>query len=585
MNAHAMSVGDVLAGQKQYVVPVFQRSYEWGEDRWQALWLDLSSIAEESDANLTHFIGPMVIISNVFPHEAPRFMVIDGQQRLMTLSVLIAAIRDRANSLNLSSIAEAINNSNILSFLNTKGEKIPKIIPRLRDREALSSILSSKVGESDSTFQLTQAYNYFYGQISDITPNQPLLFSEPPDLILDRLYKAVLHRLQVVTITLGHGDNPSNIYESLNFKHETLTDADLIRNFVFMKLRTPEEQENFNSAYWMPFEELFNFNGDPKQVLTDFFYRYLILKTNYLARKRLYTSFTDHVDSFLKTGSLEQLVSELRMHAKHFLAIVNKSPDTEIETALERFRLLDTETAIPLVMSLYDRFDNKNHPDRINKVMFLRMLRITESFILRRSILRERTRGYGLDFATACAHSQSIEKLQAFYSARGWPTDKELREALKTFEFYLREPKKCRLVLMEIERSFGHKEKVTLNDKDLQIEHVMPQNLTNSWREMLGKGAEKIHAKYLHTLGNLTLTGYNTELGDKPFSEKKIEFKESKLSLNQYFSKTDIWTEKEIQIRTGVLCDRFIDLWDRPSNASSTPTTSREPSKRSSKSK
>jgi hypothetical protein len=564
MQAHPISVGDVLAGQKQYVVPVFQRSYEWGEDRWESLWQDLNAIAEESDLGFTHFIGPMVVISNAFPHDVPRFLVIDGQQRLMTLSVLIAAIRDRANNLHFINIAKAIDNSNALSFLNTKGDSIPKIVPRLRDRETLSNILNSKIHDSDSTFLLAQAYKYFYNQISDITPPQPSLFGEKPDSILDRLYKAVLQRLQVVMITLGHGDNPSNIYESLNFKHETLTDADLIRNYVFMQLKTLEEQEQFDSAYWRPFEDIFNGIDPTKQKLTDFFYRYLISKTEYLARRRLYTSFTDYVNEFLKSKKLADLVSELSRYAKYFLAIVDKCPDGDIEVAFERFRLLDTDTAIPLIMSMYDSHANQNSPDAISKATFLRMLRITESFILRRSIMRERTRGYGLDFALACKKAQSIESLQVFYGERGWPTNEHVREALNTFEFYLREPKKCRLVLMEIEKSFGHKEKVMLSDKHLTIEHVMPQNLTKSWREMLGRGAEQKHQKFLHTLGNLTLTGYNLELGDKPFSEKRLEFSKSNLSLNEYFSGIDKWGEGEIRNRTGALCDRLIDLWDRP---------------------
>ena len=192
------------------------------------------------------------------------------------------------------------------------------------------------------------------------------------------------------------------------------------------------------------------------------------------------------------------------------------------------------------------------------------MLRIIESFILRRLILRERTRGYGLDFALAVAESGTIKKLRAYFVERGWPTDKEVREALKNFEFYHRASKQCLLVLTEIERSFGHKEKLRLADEDLQIEHVMPQNLTQSWREMLGDEAEEKHEILLHTLGNLTLTGYNLELRDRPFAEKKAEFRDSKISLNEYFEKCDKWTEEEILERTNALCDRFIDLWDRP---------------------
>jgi hypothetical protein len=192
------------------------------------------------------------------------------------------------------------------------------------------------------------------------------------------------------------------------------------------------------------------------------------------------------------------------------------------------------------------------------------MLRIIESFVLRRLILRERTRGYGLDFALAVRRSSTINELRRCFAGRGWPTNEQIREALKDFEFYKRAPKQCRLVLTEIERSFGHKEKISLTDKDIQVEHVMPQHLTQSWREMLGEDAEEKHEKLHHTLGNLTLTGYNLDLRDRPFAEKKVEFEASKISLNEYFEKCDKWTEKEILERTEDPTNRFIDLWDRP---------------------
>lgn len=565
MDAHPSSISDVITGQKQYVIPVFQRTYEWEKEQWETFWHDLSAIAEEKGQDLTHFIGPMVVISHAFPHAVAKYLVIDGQQRLMTLSVMLAALRDRARDLKCVKIANAID-ANTLFFLSTSGESVQKIIPRIRDSDALSKILHSKPSEADQNLLITQAYNFFYSQFEQAMPAQPSLFDESPQVFFDRFYNTITQRLRIVMISLDKGDDPSNIYESLNFKVATLKDADLIRNYVFMKLSTLEEQEAFNSASWRPFEELFSFSKDSGQLLTDFYYRYLISKTDYLARKRLYASFSTYVDEYLEEGDLRQLASELTKFARYFIAIKHKCDDEELEAAFVRFRQLETDTAIPFLLSLYDRCATTDSEGSINKATFLQMLRMVESFILRRLILRERTRGYGLDFALAVKKSGTIKELSSYFAQRGWPTDEQIGKALEDFEFYKRASVQSRLVLTEIERAFGHKETSDLTN--LQIEHVLPQHLTQSWREMLGQDAEEKHEKLCHTLGNLTLTGYNQDLGYRPFAEKKVEFQKSKISLNEYFEKSDKWSEDEIRERTSYLADRFIDIWGRPDDIS-----------------
>ncbi len=570
MQANPNSLSEILAGQKQYVIPVFQRMYEWGKDRWESLWQDLLAVSEDSDKGVTHFIGPMVVIANAVPHDVPKYLVIDGQQRLMTLSVLLAAIRDCAKSRGLSNIANAIDKSTYLSFLDTKGQNVHKIMPRIRDRDALYQIIDSRLSAVDMSLQIAQAYQYFSKELEQLAPNQPGLFVESPEIVLDRLYQTAMHRLGVVLITLGHNDNPSNIYESLNFKHETLTDSALIRNYVFMKLDSLEKQEEFENAYWRAFEDLFEYAPDPQQVLTDFYYRYLISKTEYIARRRLYTEFVKYVDSYLKNNSLPQLTAELTRFARYHIAIQYKCVDKDLEQAFERFRKLDTETAIPALLALYDKYETPSS-DSLTKATFISSLRVIESFILRRMVVRERTRGYGLDFAGACKNLDTISQLMNYFAERGWPSDNEVKEALKTYELYIRSPKQCKLILTEIEKSFGHKEKVDLRDAKIEIEHIMPQNLTQRWREMLGINADEIHERCLHTIGNLTLTGYNVELGDRPFAEKRAEYEKSKLSLNSYFDDLDTWDELAILKRTDVLGDRFVDLWFRPNTSISMP--------------
>lgn len=558
MDAHPMSIADVFSGQRQYVIPVFQRNYEWGPRNWETLWHDLVTVLEEEDSDFSHFIGPMVVISQASPIDVPKYLVIDGQQRLMTLTILFIALRDRAVALRYDRTAEAIE-SNAIFFVPIKGDRRGKIIPRIRDREALEGILHRKK-IIDPNHSISKAYHYFYDEIEQLTPLQPSLFDyRPPQDTLEALYGAITQRLRAVVITVEKGDNPSNIYESLNFKQEKLKDSALIKNYVFMKLQSLEEQEEFDSAYWRPFEERFAFAGSEQtDVVTDFYYRYLISKTQYFARARLYASFTQFVDAYLRTHSLRDLVAELSLYAGFYAAIKNKADDVNIEAALQRFRALAVDTAIPLLLRMF-----QNHEaDQISNSVFLRMFRLIESFVLRRTILRERTRGYGEVFAEACNHVDSPSKLATFFLERGWPTNELVRVAIEEYKFYSREPVKTKLILTELERSYGHKEIVNL--EATQIEHVMPQELTRSWREALGPDPETIHERYLHTLGNLTLTGYNVELGTRPFSEKRTTYLDSKITLNRYFEDKTKWTGEEIVERTQELTKVFLDIWDRP---------------------
>ncbi len=180
----------------------------------ESFWQDIYAISEENDANLTHFIGPMVTIPNANPIEIPKFLVIDGQQRLMTLTIILAALRDRSKKLGFDKIENSIN-TNTLLFMNTKGDNITKIVPRIRDRDTMTNILIGNLSQLDQNGLLAQAYYYFLDAIEQLTPQQPSLFDERNDVIIDRLYNAVIQRLKVVMITIDNSDNPSNIYESL----------------------------------------------------------------------------------------------------------------------------------------------------------------------------------------------------------------------------------------------------------------------------------------------------------------------------------------------------------------------------------
>jgi len=566
MDAHPSEMSSILAGPKQYVIPVFQRFYSWKKEEWATLWADIIAINEEKDGRLTHFIGPFIIISKTRAHfSSSNFLVIDGQQRLITITVLLCALRDRARILTLDALAEHFE-TNSISFLDNRKNKQMKIVPRFRDRETLQKIVRGNQSLADEDSLMAEAYKFFAKQLESVGESQIGLWKPNAEETLMTLYQTIVDRLRLVMVTLDDYDSPSNIYESLNYKGDKLSDADLIRNYTFMQV-LPEQQESFDSNTWKPFESLFEKNEKiDTSSLTDFYYRYLIAQTGYFPKNRLYVKFMEYLGERTVEGeinTLEVFISELRRFARYYIRIKNADAEEYgLRLAFERLALLELDTAIPLVLVLYNQYENEDSIERISLSEFVSMLQALESFIIRRSIFKLRTRGYGPDLAQAVSHLTDFEQFAEFLASKGWPSDDQIKETLIKFPIYHHEPKKSFLILYEIERAFGHRE--ITRPADLTIEHVMPQNLNLMWREMLGPQAEEIHEKYVHTIGNLTLTGYNQTLRDHPFETKKKIFAESKLQLNSYFVQCAVWTEAQICARSAVLTDEFIKVWPRP---------------------
>jgi uncharacterized protein with ParB-like and HNH nuclease domain len=569
MDAHPSTVSNILAGEKQYQIPVFQRFYSWKEDSWIRLWNDTSSLLDDTDRQIEHFIGPFVTIAMAYPHDITRFIVIDGQQRLMTFTILLSALREVATNEGLESLAKAIE-SNYLHFHDARGRKTYKLMPRSKDRDSLRQIVDGFADEAVQETLMVKAYNYFVKQISSlVTQNDD---EDNSIEVLTNLYETLTKRLQLVMITLGSKDNPSNIFESLNFKGEKLTEADLLRNFFFMQVPI-EYQDEFERKIWQPFEEYFvdkTSSGINTQMLTDFYYHYLISKTEYIQRQALYSSFSKYVTEYIKSAKepyskLEVLVDELKRFASHYLNIMaGQEQDKALSAAFARFINLNTNTALPLLLSLYERYSNRSVKEKLSKAELLTMLNAIESFILRRVITRERAKGYGEDFAKAIQKSQNIDDLAQYFVTKKWPTDEEVTKELITFQLYRRDRTKCALILREIERSYNFKEGPNLDSpKSFTIEHIMPQTLTQEWQNALGPDANEIHDIYLHSLGNLTLTAYNGKLGQLPYQQKRENFLKSGFRINHYFEDVDMWSWETMEQRTRDLAERFLRIWPR----------------------
>lgn len=570
MQPNQATINEVFGGPKQYLIPVFQRGYRWGEEKWEILWKDIQDVVDsKQDSFATHFIGPFIFIPNSEPaKQVPEFIVIDGQQRLITITLILCVLRDRSFELNLKGLANSIE-KNTLLFSDRKDKSQQKILPRISDRETVNRIIHKANLTLDVNSNITKAYRFFYQKIKEITETVSTsekggeLYSLTYEEILEEFYEVIANRLKMITINLDANDNPSKVFESLNFKQEKLSDADLIRNYIFMQIPV-EKQEKFDLNTWQSFEIKFNEKiqdeSERLETLENFYYRYLMTKKGHFQRNRLYIEFMACVDKFVKIDALDDFINELKNFSSYYLKIVNADvSDPQLRSALLRFKQLKTDTAIPLLLSLFEKFDK----NEIDLSELLNILKLVESFIIRRSIMRVRTRGYSLDFSEAIQHAQNYKNLAKFLvNNKVFPKDKEIKDELLKFPIYKHEKAKASLMLKEIEASYGHKERVD-TDK-LTIEHIMPQTRTPEWEKMLGEKAKEVHEKYLHTIGNLTLTGYNSETGNRPFEEKRKIYSESNLVLNKNIAKQEKWDEEIMLNRHKELADIIIKIWDRP---------------------
>ncbi len=555
MDAHAKSIRQILESGSQFLIPFFQRSYSWRKANWKRLWTDIVNLSE-NDHRGQHFLGPLVCtIEKAIPGAPSIYLLIDGQQRLTTLSLLLAALRDAAAQVNDKKLAAKIHEG-YLVHRHEEGLQRYKILPRIGDREVLIGIVDESIKKEHENSPLVTAYRYFSRMLTDHCAN-----GDVPAL-LSRMFAIVADQLALVVITID-GENPFEIFESLNSTGLPLEESDLIRNFLFMQVPL-SKQDAFNSQCWKEFEAIFP-GAESGKLATAFYRHYLMRNGEYSKAKSTFVDFkTLCSDSPM---SPELRVKELTKFAE-FDRII-RDPDLcetkAIQKGLHEITRLDVTTAYPLILNLFARHAAETLQDH----EFVGCLTDLASFVLRRSICGESTRAYGRWFVEAIKNIESSPRtdLQQYWFKRGWPDDAAVWKSFETFPIYRREPKKLRLILEAIEIAKGHKEKVAFDN--LQIEHVMPQSISNSndgklWKAMLGDSWKEVHESLLHSIGNLTLTAYNPELSNRSYDWKRDELAKSHLELNKHFSKVPKWAKDAIESRTELLAKDVTTLWPRP---------------------
>lgn len=546
----------LINGSVQFLIPVFQRDYTWGEEECTQLWCDVLDAAKHT-SDQGHFMGSFVYIAAEESMATfNRWVVIDGQQRLTSLTLLLAALRDHITDTHWlgpgvdSPTVERINQYFLLNPLES-GDRHRKLVLRRADDDTLGALVGGAKNPERPSQRILDAFSVF----------QRLVKESDPDVI----YRGI-NKLVIVDVTLQQGiDNPQLVFESLNTTGVRLSQADLIRNFVLMGL-PEEEQTNLYNKYWSTIESSFR---DSLERLDSFARDYVAQKTKVTKQTRgdrIYAEFKRCFGDRPEEGWEETLLDMTRDAGNYSAFTLGRHVEGEVAEELRNIRRLGEVAAI-LVMKLQRLFEEKR--GTFTEKDFLESLRVIESYLLRRAICGYQTRGYWAVFARIALKVREENPLQSLKVALhmqpdnySFPSNKEFEEALLGSDLYRLQV--CRHLLERLENNDTNE---VVDVSKLSIEHIMPQNenLRAEWQEMLGRDWVNLHKTYLHKLGNLTLTGYNSKYADLPFEDKKNMpehgFINSPLRLNRWIAEQKEWTEQEIKARGESLVGRALQIW------------------------
>jgi len=551
MKAQDLQFTQLLEGSKQFIIPIFQRTYSWEQSHCEQLWNDIIRVGASPELN-SHFIGSAVYIPEEETSAAiSRWLVIDGQQRITTMTLLLLAYKRRLEAEGLEEpVAPELIEDYYLKNRYGKGELAYKMLLTRTDKDTLMAILDNKELGDSVSHRIVENFKFFTECIRDAD--------------LKVVYQGI-QKLMIVDVRLQHGiDNPQMIFESMNSTGKALTQADLIRNYVLMGLEH-DLQTRLYADYWRPMEVEFGAENYIREF-DEFMRYYLVIHTgNHRIRRQ---DVYDEFKAYSLKHKVEDLLASLKEFVGYFCCIaLGTEADTSLGAAFHDVRELRADVCYPLLMEVYHDFSH----ERISKDEFSEIVRMVESYVFRRAVCDIPTNSLRQTFATFARHLKKdryLESVKAAFlllrSYRRFPGDEEYIRHIQMRNLYKFNRRSYWLRRFE---NHGRKERVHV--QDYTIEHIMPQNeeLSSKWQQDLGDEWKRIHGQYLHTLGNLTLTGYNSEYSDRPFHEKRdMEggFSQSPLKLNKGLRSIDVWDESAIQGRAKELASVAADIWKAP---------------------
>jgi alkylated DNA nucleotide flippase Atl1 len=567
MKARETTFKELIEGQKQFQVPLFQRTYTWTDTDLQQFWDDVLDQADEladGQPGPTHFLGSIVLAPSPLMQasDVRRWLIVDGQQRLTTWTLAMCALRDHLAETDQDEFSRINELYLINRWKRGPGPDRYRLLPTQGDQTAFFACIDDTPTKGGGD-NIGGAYNYFRRVI--VKADDP---NDPHDL--ERVESVLCARLEIVEVTADAADNVHRIFESLNNTGVGLSQADLVRNYLFMNL--PERGPEIYEAHWLPMQRAL---GEDLELLI---YLDLVLHGNERARQAdLYSAEQRRLEPIAKDeNALAVEVARLATRARHLERILRPAgePDSELRAALGRLNTWGAQTTYPLVMHLLDlREQGDATTEELNQALVY-----VESFLVRRmlcgvysgnlnrifnAIIKQLPRDLPIAEAVRVGLSQPGNR---------WPTDQDVGESVRAKPFYLNGRHAQRtMVLQRLEESLGSKERIDFTGSKLQIEHILPRTLTDQWRDLLTKDAAEqgmsgpeLHRRVVHTLGNLTLTGYNPELSNATFERKQRLLRDSGLGLNRLIAAASRWGYAEIIQRAHDLAELAVSIWPGP---------------------
>ncbi len=554
MDARKGNIYEILNGNKQFLLPVYQRYYSWNREQCERLWNDIVDMQRKGKAG--HFVGSIVnIAEQAMPTGVQKFMIIDGQQRMTTLTLLLLALRNYAvkNPEDTTINARRIDNM-LLKNEYESGDERYKLLLTETDRDILINLVEDKPIPDAKKSKLLDSYVFFAGKIADkeLTPLE--------------IYESI-GKLQIVNITLERSiDDAQAIFESLNSTGKELSESDLIRNYVLMGLE-PAEQTYVYEHFWRPMELLFVYETQDS-IMDRFFRDYLTMKLTRIPKQnRVYEEFKlYHLNC--EFGSIRELCQDLYSYAKYYTDMVfGRSDNKTLKALYKDINDLRMEVSYPFLLKVH----NDHSEGIISESELLEIIHLCISYVFRRSICDIPTNSLNKTFATLrneIRPNDYLNSIKAFFILRDdykeFPDDNKFTTAFMTRDIY--NMRSRNFILSHLE---NYDNKASIIIENYTIEHIMPQNsnLNAEWKEELGPNWREIQKTYLHTIGNLTLTAYNSEMSDHAFMVKMNMaggFKESALKLNAYIVKQTEWNEDHIKERAHLLAEKAKIIWAYP---------------------
>ncbi|MFJ9916870.1 DUF262 domain-containing protein [Actinacidiphila glaucinigra] len=565
MRAQEITFLKLVQGDKQFQVPLYQRTYSWGTEQLKRLWEDVGELVDQhlsGDSTMPHFLGSVVLApGQIQAGGVQRWLVVDGQQRLTTLMLAFTALRDHLKESGDLRAGDRVHRQILVNEFH-EGLDHYRLLPTQADREAYSACIQSRAdaGGSDN---IGAAYRFFRGALAEEKEAGDERWIGTVETVLKDL-------LSIVEITAEPGDNVYRIFESINNTGVGLSQSDLLRNYVFMLL--PKRGERVYQELWLPMQQSLGPKNLELLVWLD-----LVVRGHHKAKQsEIYREQQKRLQPLAgDEDALQHEVAQLADRARRFLRIVepHREMSPALRAVLERLASWGGQTHYPLALHLLDLVDaGSTTPDDAAQALLY-----VESYLVRRLICQTPTTNLNRIFMDAPKELETdrsaAEAVQRFLSGRRrrWPSDEELRDAIRSKPFYWSgRPPQRSYILRRLEESYRPTEPVDFANASLSVEHVLPQRPAPAWFELLANETEpnqtpqELHDLLVHTLGNLTLTGDNSKLSNHPFERKQQILESSALRMNLEIASAERWGKAEILERADRLAERAVELWPGP---------------------